>query len=233
MPIATPREPTEVRRAFADWLTRRTGTPVEVSSFEPPRGGGLSSETFLAATTLDGVATRLVLRLPPHGDGLFPRYDLATQARVLQVLRDATNVPVPSVFAYEDDAGPLGAPFLVMHHADGRIPTDQPPFLATGWVHDLAPDDQRTLQRSFLATVADIHRVDWAAIGLDDLARPGPGSPLGRDLAWWSAYLEWAADGAPVATTRRAFAWCEEQRPAREPAPSLLWGDVRMPNVVF
>ncbi|HEX5615233.1 MAG TPA: phosphotransferase, partial [Acidimicrobiia bacterium] len=32
---------------------------------------------------------------------------------------------------------------------------------------------------------------------------------------------------------RRAFAWCEEQRPAREPAPSLLWGDVRMPNVVF
>ena len=233
MPIATPREPPVVRDAFVAWLEQRTGARVAVSSFDAPIGGGLSSETFLVTAMVAENPTRLVLRLPPHGDGLFPQYDLAMQARVLEVLHETTSVPVPLVFAYEGDDEWLGAPFLVMHHAEGRVPTDQPSFLATGWIHELAPADQRTMQQSFLATVAHIHRVDWAEIGLDDLARPGTGSPLARDLAWWATYLEWAADGADVTTTRRALAWCEAHTPASEPPPSLLWGDVRMPNVVF
>lgn len=233
MPIATPRDPTVVRDAFAAWLEHHTGARVVISACAAPSGNGLSSETFLVDATVAGTPTRLVLRLPPHGAGLFPRYDLAMQARVLEVLRDTTSVPVPLVFAHEDDDGALGAPFLVMHHADGRIPTDQPSFLATGWTHELEPADQRTMQQSFLATVAHIHRVDWAAIGLDDLARPGTGSPLARDLAWWATYLDWAADGADATTTRHALAWSTDHLPATEPAPSLLWGDVRMPNVVF
>jgi aminoglycoside phosphotransferase (APT) family kinase protein len=233
MAIAKTRDAQAVRDRFAEWLRAERGAPVEVVALESPTSGGMSSETFLAEVRDADRHERLVLRLPPEGDGLFPVYDLGRQALVLEALHESTDVPVPRVLAYEPDPEPLGAPFLVMEHVAGRIPSDQPSYLTSGWVVELGDDEQRTLQRSFLAALAHIHRVDWAEIGLDELALPGAGTSLARDLGWWRAYLDWAADGAPVAVTRAALEWCEANTPSTEPAPALLWGDVRIPNVVF
>jgi len=231
--IATPRDPHEVRGGFTRWLAAREGADVEITSFTTPLGGGMSSETFLVHASVGAARARLVLRLPPSGEGLFPSYDLAAQARVLEALHRSTEVPVPRVEAYEPDPAPLGAPFLVMQEVDGRVPTDRPSYLHGGWVHDASGAEQERLHRSFLATVATIHRVDWAGLALDDLARSGPGTALVREVAWWESYLGWAARNEPATATRDALAWCAAHRPATEAAPSLLWGDVRVPNVVF
>jgi aminoglycoside phosphotransferase (APT) family kinase protein len=235
--IATPRDPDEVRVRFARWLAGRRGAAVDVVECRSPSAGGMSSETYLVRAVVTAPAgertERLVLRLPPAGEGLFPRYDLAAQAAVLDALRARTDVPVPRMEAYEPDPAPLGAPFLVMDEALGRIPTDQPSYLHAGWLHDADAADQTRLHRAFLATVAVVHRVDPAGLGVPGLARDGHGSPLVRDLAWWARYLDWAARDEPATVTRDALDWCERHLPGSEPAASLLWGDVRIPNVVF
>ena len=61
-----------------------------------------------------------------------------------------------------------------------------------------------------------------------------PHRTVSDELAWWNDYLAWSADGdEPVSALARALAWCAEHRPATEPPAGMLWGDVRLGNVVF
>ena len=154
------------------------------------------------------------------------------QARIMQTLGDNRVVPVPRVVEYVADTGFLGSPFLVMERVEGRVPSDNPPFVMSGWVHDAPADLQRRLHDEFVSTCARIHRADWRALGLGEVASRSGGTTLAAEVAWWSDYLDWTADGAPPAALRDA-AWCAENVPAGEPPPALCWGDVRIPNVVF
>lgn len=224
MAIARQRDPAAVRAGLAAWL----GEPVgEVAQ---PGAGGLSSETYLFESA---TGRRLVARLAPAGDALFPVYDLAGQARIMQALGEHRVVPVPRVIEYVDDPQWLGAPFLVMERVDGRVPSDNPPFVITGWVHDAPPEQQRALQDEFVSLCARIHRADWQAMGLGEVAARAGGTSLAAEVAWWSDYLDWTTDGAPTSVLRDARVWCTEHLPATEPPPVLCWGDVRIPNVVF
>ncbi len=56
---------------------------------------------------------------------------------------------------------------------------------------------------------------------------------LDDELAFWTSYLDWACDGAPPTALAEVFAWCRANRPVTEPAAGLLWGDVRLGNVVY
>ncbi len=113
-----------------------------------------------------------------------------------------------------------------MPFVDGADPAE--PFtLADPWLTGL-PDDaaRRTVWQSFLdAARTRSTTVDAAALGL----RAG----LTGELEWWERYLGWATDGSPPAALADALAWCRGHRPADEPPSSLLWGDVRLGNVVF
>ena len=68
-----------------------------------------------------------------------------------------------------------------------------------------------------------------------------PASPVSRrtgaSTRSWPAgqhYLDWYADG-DVVVPRLAdgLAWCAEHRPATDPPATLVWGDVRLGNVIF
>ena len=56
---------------------------------------------------------------------------------------------------------------------------------------------------------------------------------LANELEWWERYLGWATDGRPPAALADALAWCRSHRPADEPPSGLLWGDVRLGNVIW
>ena len=102
---------------------------------------------FQAAWRVDGVEQTqgMVARVQPDGPGVFRDYDLHKEATVIKALADHTPVPAPKVFFYEEDPAILGAPFLVMERIDGRIPADDPPFTATGWVLELDPRTARQI----------------------------------------------------------------------------------------
>ena len=194
---------------------------------------GFSSETIFTeiAFVRDGVAhaERIVLRLPPASEGVFPEYDLVKQARLQAVLAD-TEVPVPRPIGVETDESWIGTPFLVMPRVNGAILSNNPSFLRGSWLQERSLADQAAVHANFVDTLAAIHRLDWNGLGLGFLSeRPG----LTGELDRWESYLTWAAEGSPPQEVVDAYAWCRANPPEPEPPPSLVWGDPGFSNVLI
>jgi aminoglycoside phosphotransferase (APT) family kinase protein len=222
------RDLEELRSGLERWLIshRPRDLGLSVGPLTKPNDG-LSSETVFVDVTWRSGSESLVARLPPAGGGIFPFYDLALQAR-LQAALPALGIPTAPPVVFEEDVSWVGASFLVMPRIPGRLLTDNPPYARHGWLKEAGPEVQRAIYGGFVDTLADIHRLDWR--GLEWAARAG-GPGLGPELDWWDAYLTWAGE-VPVALLA-AQAWCRAHRPDPEPPPSLLWGDVRLGNVIF
>ena len=78
----------------------------------------------------------------------------------------STSVPVPRALVYCDDRAVLGTPFYVMERLEGRV------------FHDctlpgVPADQRRQMYVSMADTLAALHAVDPAAVGLGDFGRPG------------------------------------------------------------
>jgi aminoglycoside phosphotransferase (APT) family kinase protein len=225
-----------VRSGLEHWLraSRPDADGVHVAPLHRP-ASGYSSETLLVDVVWDerGIEReeRLVARLPPAGGGIFPVYDLTRQARVQRALADA-GIPVAAPVAVELDEEWVGAPFFVMRAVAGLVLPDSPPFITGGPLHEAEPQVQRRVQRDFVQLLADVHRLDWDAIGLGELTPPGARG-AGHDVERAREYLEWAADGDPPTLLTDALDWCRERIPDPEPPLALVWGDPRLGNVVY
>lgn len=209
MALTQVRDLDELRVGLERWL----GHPVGDIARPAP---GFSCETLI----VDG---SLVVRLPPVGDAIFPTYDLRQQAAV-QDAAGAAGIPVAGPSRHEPDPGYLGAGFVAMPFVAGAIPSD----FTSGdpWLTGL-PDDaaRRTLWDAFVDVLVGIHRTPTEGLGL----RTG----LVAELAEWERYVDWSTDGSPPAALVDVLAWCREHAPAEEPPAGLLWGDVRLGNVIF
>jgi aminoglycoside phosphotransferase (APT) family kinase protein len=207
--LSTERDTQSVRQGMERWL----GRPITAMTRPDP---GWSSETVV-------IEQDLVVRLPPSGEGIFPVYDLEQQADVQQRV-GAAGIPVAHPVRYEPDTSFLGAPFLAMPFVEGHIPAE---FTASdSWLLSLSTDDVRhRLWRSLVSVLPRIHAVPSDGLRL----RTG----ILEEIEFWDGYLAWACDGAPPPALATCLAWCRHHAPVHEPPPGLLWGDVRMGNVVF
>jgi aminoglycoside phosphotransferase (APT) family kinase protein len=227
------RDDAGLAAGLRDWWAHRMPQAVAcaVIELERPASGWANEMLFATLEWRDGATIRrerVVVRLPPPIPA-YPTYDLAAQARVLEVVA-GTAVPVPAVIAFEPDESWLGAPFLVMARAPGR-PGGEAPSLDP-WLVDAPLDQQRALHDELATTLAAIHRIDWRAADLTSVLRGGDGR-LAHEVAWWRTYLDWAHDGASPGALRDAIGWCAATVPAREPHASLCWGDARIGNVLY
>jgi aminoglycoside phosphotransferase (APT) family kinase protein len=136
---------------------------------------------------------------------------------------------------YEEDKSIMGGEFITMNRVDGRIPSDDPPFTATGWVlEELSPEQRATMCQNALEALAKIHAADWKGLGLDELV-DGDYAQAGIDaqLDHWEHTFNWAAEGEPNPTVEAAIEWCRANRPADEGPQVLVWGDARVGNMIF
>jgi aminoglycoside phosphotransferase (APT) family kinase protein len=202
MALTHQRDADALRVAITGWL----GEPL--TSLERPTDGW-SSETVLVRSAGRDVA----LRLPPLGEGIFPTYDLALQARAHDAAA-AAGVPAPVPAELVD----VGEPALAMPLVDGHVPGEMPAF--DPWV----VDHGTAAYEAVVDVLARLHAGDAAGVDL-------PHRSVEDELAWWSSYLDWC--GADVPALAAALDACTDHRPGREPTPALLWGDVRLGNVVF
>ncbi len=238
MPAPEPRDLELTRKQLLGWLPRvlPRATDLCIDNLKGPEATGFSSDTVMLdlAYREDGESRErgLVVRIKPTFYQVFPEYDLPRQFRVMDVLAP-TSVPVPRMCWQESDASVLGAPFYVMEFVEGQIPTDNPPYHLGGWIIDISESDRAELWWDGLRTLAEIHRLDWRALGLADLARPELGaSGLEQETGYYRKYLEWAARGRPQPTTEAALGWLEKNAPADEPT-TISWGDARIGNMIF
>ena len=77
--------------------------------------------------------------------------------------------------------------------------------------------------------VAAVHAVDWEAHGLGAVL---PGTRLRDAVERWVAYVDWSSEGDPLPALAQSLDWCARHVPD-EREPVLLWGDVRLGNLVF
>src|SRR5262249_37325759 len=139
------RDPEEQRVAMETWLRNTLGaeSAPTVHGLQPTSANGMSSDTVLFdASWTEGSRDRheeLVARIAPDEADVpvFPDYELSKQFQVLRIVSERTAVPVPKVWWYEPESGPMGAPFFVMERMQGLVPPDVMPYtFGDNWLYD-------------------------------------------------------------------------------------------------
>ncbi len=179
--------------------------------------GGQSNPTFFASYD----NRRLVVRKQPPGPLMPSAHAIDREFRVQSALA-ATDVPVPQLLFYEADAAIIGTPFYVMERLDGRV-------FADGGLPGVTQAERGAMYRSMAETMARLHRVDYAAIGLGDYGRPG--NYFARQIARWTRQWELAAQPA-IPEITDLLAWLPANIPPEE-AATLCHGDLRTGNMMF
>ncbi|HLY54792.1 MAG TPA: phosphotransferase family protein, partial [Stellaceae bacterium] len=179
--------------------------------------GGQSNPTYLVETP----ERRYVLRRKPPGVLLPSAHAVDREFRVMAALF-ATGFPVPEPLHYCGDSGPAGSPFYVMAHVEGRI------FLDCR-MPDLKPHERAAIYDDVNATLARLHRLDPAAIGLGDFGRPG--NYFARQVERWSKqYL--ASQTRPIPAMDRLIAWLPQAVPPLGET-RLIHGDFSFHNLLI
>lgn len=190
----------------------RTG-PLTATLFQ----GGRSNLTYAVT---DG-EQRWVLRRPPLGHVLPTAHDMSREHRVLDALSGA-GFPAPKPVLLCTDAEVIGAPFYLMEHVGGTIMRDAGAFAALG------PDGVRELILRLVDTLADLHALDPAAIGLADFGHPQGFNE--RQVRRWKKQLD-ASRSRPVAGIEELHARLAERVP--EGDGTVVHGDFRLDNVLI
>jgi aminoglycoside phosphotransferase (APT) family kinase protein len=234
-PVTSTRDPEDVRVRLARWLGDRL-PGASVSALEVPATNGMSSETVLFDVAWDdrGEARvgSFVARLAPDPVNVpvFPVYDLDRQFRVMRLVAELSDVPVPKARWCEPDAGPLGTPFFVMDRIEGRVPPDLMPYnFGDSWLSDASSDDQRRLQDASVGVLAGLHAIERPEQAFALLGTGG----LRACVDEQRSYYEWVAAGSRSPLLEACFAWLEEHWPDDEGPMVLSWGDSRIGNIMF
>jgi aminoglycoside phosphotransferase (APT) family kinase protein len=210
----------------------------QVSEIVVPRANGMSSETVLfdLKWVEDGAqhSEAFVARIAPTAGGLFPIYDLAQDQRVIAAVSASTGVPVPATYGAEGDPSVLGGPFLVMERLTGRVPADDPPFTASGWVTELSGSQQALLYDNALVAMAAISATKISELSSEMVGHPrADGDSLHQQLDHYEKLYAWTAAGRRHPVLESALDWVRANLPTDQAAVGLSWGDARLGNMMF
>jgi len=213
----------------------RAGEELDLARLEPflrehlPQADGpLSIEQFPSGHSNLTYLVRLgtheyVLRRPPFGSKVKTAHDMGREFRVLKHLHKH-YAPAPEPLCHTDDLDIIGAPFYVMRRIPGIIlRRDPPPGM------DITPGIATRLGESFIDNLADLHAVDYAAIGLADLGKP-EGYMERQVRGWIKRYGGSQTDEIPEVD--RVAAWLTEHLPA-DGGAALIHNDYKLDNVLL
>ncbi|HYZ63188.1 MAG TPA: phosphotransferase family protein [Acetobacteraceae bacterium] len=179
--------------------------------------GGQSNPTF----RLYAASAEYVLRRKPMGQLLQSAHQVEREFRVLAALA-GTGVPVPHVHALCEDDAVIGSAFYVMEFVPGRVFLD--PRLP-----GLAPGERAAIFDSMNATIAALHGVDPAAVGLADFGRPA--GYMQRQLSRWSKQYR-LSETEPIPEMDRLIEWLPDVLPDSG-MTGIVHGDLRLDNMLI
>ena len=183
--------------------------------------GGASNPTFLLTTRGPDGERRYVLRKKPPGQLLASAHQVDREYRVMKAL-GSTDVPVPKMRALCEDDGVIGTAFYVMDFLEGRIFRD-----AT--LPGLAPAERAAIYDELNATLAKLHKVDYAAVGLADYGRPG--GYFERQVGRWTKQYR-GAETETIEAMEKLIEYLPKRMPADD-TTTIAHGDYRLENVMF
>ena len=186
--------------------------PMTVTQFK----GGQSNPTYL----LDAGSGRYVLRRKPPGKLLKSAHAVDREFRVISALY-ANDFPVPRPLVLCEDAEVIGTTFFVMEYVEGRIFWDLD-------LPGLEASERAAIYDNVNETIARLHTINYASIGLADYGKPG--NYFARQISRWSGQYR-ASETDTVDAMDALIAWLPDNIPADESA-SIVHGDYRLDNMI-
>jgi aminoglycoside phosphotransferase (APT) family kinase protein len=190
------------------------GGPLSVRQFR----GGQSNPTFKLSTP----GRDYVLRRKPPGALLKGAHAVEREARVIAAL-GAVGFPVPQMFGLCDDESVIGTPFFVMELVSERIFWDIS-FPQVGYA------ERPRYFEAMNATLARLHGVDFASIGLQDFGAHG--NYFERQISRWSKQYQQDQAAGRNPDMERLMEWLPQHIPAGNEV-SIVHGDFRCDNLIF
>ncbi len=199
-------------RYLADHIAGFAG-PLTVRQFK----GGQSNPTYLLMTP----QRRYVLRRKPPGKLLPSAHAVDREYKVISALHP-TGFPVARPYLLCEDDSVIGTMFYVIDYVEGRIFWD-------GALPGLEPAERGAIYDAMNQTLARLHGIDYAKIGLSDYGKAG--SYTARQIARWSKQYE-ASQTEPIVEMDKLIAWLPGHAP-REERAAIVHGDFRIDNLIF
>jgi aminoglycoside phosphotransferase (APT) family kinase protein len=203
--------------ALARWMGEHVpgyAGPLTVEQFK----GGQSNPTYKLATP----GKSYVLRRKPPGLLLKGAHAVEREAKVLMGLEKA-GFPVAHVHALCTDDSVIGTWFYIMDLVEGRIFWD-----AT--ISEVSREERPAYFDAMNATMAALHNVDYAAVGLADYGKPG--NYFERQIGRWSKQYVEDVDAGRDPDMDRLIEWLPAHIPAGDDT-AIVHGDFRIDNMIF
>lgn len=202
--------------ALSRWLEGQLADFDGIDSIEK-FPGGQSNPTY----QLIGPSGAMVLRRKPFGDLLPSAHAVDREFRLISALHPA-GYPVPRPVALCNDPSIIGAIFYVMEMVDG-------PNYVDGTLPDVPVAARRAHYEAMVDALAQLHSLDYQALGLGDFGRPG--NYFERQVARWTKQYR-AAQTEVVDMIERLIDWLPRTIPPQE-RTSIIHGDYRIDNLIF
>ncbi|MGH6986980.1 MAG: phosphotransferase [Caulobacteraceae bacterium] len=202
--------------ALARWMEVQVpgfAGPLAVEQFSR----GASNPTFLLSTP----SSRWVMRKKPPGALLPSAHQVDREFRVMKALGE-TGFPVPPMVALCEDAEVIGTAFYVMEFLQGRIFRD-------ARMPSLSRAERAAAYDSLNASLARLHGVDPARVGLSDYGRPG--NYFERQVGRWTRQYR-GAETETIEEMEKLIAALPGRIPPQEES-RIVHGDYRPENVMF
>jgi len=187
--------------------------PLSVSKFK----GGQSNPTY----RIDAPSGPYVLRRKPLGKLLPSAHAVDREFRVQSALA-GTGFPVAPQYGLCTDDSVAGAMFYVMGCIPGRTIWD-------GAMPGATPEDRRATYFAMVDTLAQLHAVDVAAVGLSEFGKPG--NYFGRQVDRWTKQYR-LSETERMEPMERLIAWLPQTLPVQDRV-SVVHGDYRIDNMIF
>lgn len=203
--------------ALANWMAAHVdgyAGPLEVAQFK----GGQSNPTYRLSTP----TRNYVLRRKPPGQTVQGAHAVDREARILQALAPA-GFPVAHVYGLCTDDSVIGSWFYIMELVEGRIFWDAS--------FSEVPHDQRPAYFDAMnATIAQLHSLDYAALGLEGFGKPG--NYFERQISRWSRQYMDDEEAGRDGDMDALLEWLPNNIPDGDDS-SIVHGDFRCDNMIF
>jgi aminoglycoside phosphotransferase (APT) family kinase protein len=191
------------------------GGPLTVEQFK----GGQSNPTF----KISNGKQQYVLRTKPGPAArLLPSaHAIDREFRVMDALHKA-GFPAARQYALCLDEDDIGRAFFVMEFIEGRVLWEQS-------LPGMTPPERAAIYDELNRVIAQLHTIDYAAIGLADYGKPG--NYFKRQIERWTKQYQ-ASATETIEAMDKLIAWLPDNIPPGDDT-AIVHGDFRLDNMIF
>jgi aminoglycoside phosphotransferase (APT) family kinase protein len=181
--------------------------------------GGQSNPTF--KLSVGGQQYVLRTKPAPAAKLLPSAHAVEREFRVMDALHKA-GFPAARQYCLCMDESVIGRAFYVMQFVEGRVLWDQA-------LPGMTPTERAAIYDELNRVIAQLHSIDYNAIGLGDYGKPG--NYFQRQIERWSKQYK-ASETETIEAMDQLIAWLPANIPPGDDT-SIVHGDYRLDNMIF